>query len=76
MASNWGHKSRRCVYCGDVGPRVIAAGGYAHRRCIPTTSQMLSCRYCGKLHRIGHVCNWAPSAPGDEQTSDQGGENV
>ena len=31
----WGHKSRHCVYCGKVGPRVVVVGGYAHRRCIP-----------------------------------------
>lgn len=31
----WGHISRRCVYCGKVGPRVVVAQGYAHRRCIP-----------------------------------------
>jgi len=31
----WGHQSRHCVYCGKVGPRVVAVGGYAHRRCIP-----------------------------------------
>lgn len=31
----WGHVSRRCVYCGKVGPRVVVARGFAHRRCIP-----------------------------------------
>ena len=30
----WGHKSRHCVFCGLVGPRVPVLGGYAHRRCI------------------------------------------
>lgn len=31
----WGHASRHCVYCGKVGPRVLVAGGWAHRRCVP-----------------------------------------
>lgn len=31
----WGHKSRHCVYCGKVGPRVGVLDGYAHRYCIP-----------------------------------------
>jgi len=31
----WGHESRRCIYCGKVGPRCwVIAKGYAHRRCI------------------------------------------
>ena len=31
----WGHKSRHCIYCGKVGPRVSIDGfRYAHRRCI------------------------------------------
>lgn len=30
----WGHLSRRCVYCGKVGPRTMVAGGWAHKRCI------------------------------------------
>jgi hypothetical protein len=31
----WGHQSRKCCYCGKVGPRTIVAGGWAHKRCIP-----------------------------------------
>lgn len=31
----WGHQSRKCLYCGKVGPRTVVAGGYAHKRCIP-----------------------------------------
>lgn len=30
----WGHVSRRCVYCGKVGPRTMVAGGWAHKRCL------------------------------------------
>lgn len=26
----WGHKSRRCIYCGKVGPRTRTVGGWAH----------------------------------------------
>jgi hypothetical protein len=29
---------RRCVYCGNVGPRTIVLGGYAHKYCIPKES--------------------------------------
>jgi hypothetical protein len=32
----WGHKSRHCVYCGKVGPRIQLLGGYAHKYCMPT----------------------------------------
>jgi len=35
----WGHVSRRCIYCGKVGPRTIVAGGYAHKRCLPRKPQ-------------------------------------
>lgn len=35
----WGHKSSRCIHCGQVGPRVVVLGGYAHRRCIPKPIQ-------------------------------------
>jgi hypothetical protein len=31
----WGHTSRHCRYCGDVGPRTRIALGWAHKRCIP-----------------------------------------
>lgn len=31
----WGHVSRHCVYCGQVGPRTVVLGGYAHKRCLP-----------------------------------------
>jgi hypothetical protein len=31
----WGHESRRCVYCGRVGPRMVVLGGYAHKYCLP-----------------------------------------
>lgn len=31
---SWQHKSRHCIHCGKVGPRVQVAGGWAHRRCI------------------------------------------
>lgn len=64
MGNGWGHKSRHCLYCGKVGPRVLVGGGYAHRRCIPKKSQMLACRDCGKLHRIGYVCTSTPLAAG------------
>lgn len=26
---------RRCVYCGEVGPRCRVSTGWAHKRCIP-----------------------------------------
>lgn len=31
----WGHVSRHCVRCGNVGPRVfsVPAGGYIHAYC-------------------------------------------
>lgn len=35
MSRLWGHKSRCCFYCGKVGPRVVIAQGWAHRRCMP-----------------------------------------
>lgn len=38
----WGHVSRHCVYCGKVGPRVVVAAGFAHRRCIPKDRSALS----------------------------------
>lgn len=35
----WGHKSKRCCYCQQVGPRTQTIfGGYvawAHKHCIP-----------------------------------------
>lgn len=31
----WGHESRHCIYCGRVGPRMLVAGGYAHKYCLP-----------------------------------------
>ena len=31
---SWGHVSRHCVHCGEVGPRVQVGNGWAHRRCI------------------------------------------
>lgn len=42
----WGDKSRRCIHCGQVGPRVVVLGGYAHRRCIPKPS---TCRSRGRV---------------------------
>lgn len=36
----WGHVARRCVHCGKVGPRVIVAGGWAHRYCIKKAQPM------------------------------------
>lgn len=39
MKAPWGHVSRHCVYCGKVGPRTMVAGGYAHKRCLPTTTK-------------------------------------
>lgn len=41
----WKHKSRRCIYCGHVGPRTLTTGGYAHKRCIPTTPRATSQPY-------------------------------
>lgn len=38
--SPWGHVSRHCVYCGKVGPRTMVAGGYAHKRCLPTAPRV------------------------------------
>jgi len=32
--TGWGRTSRECVHCRKPGPRVVVAGGYAHRRCI------------------------------------------
>lgn len=37
----WGHKLRRCIHCGQIGPRVVVLGGYAHRRCIPKPIQAI-----------------------------------
>lgn len=31
----WGHKPRKCVYCGGSGPRTQVLGGFAHKYCIP-----------------------------------------
>ena len=38
MRRPWGHVSRHCKYCHQVGPRVQVLGGWAHRRCIPKGS--------------------------------------
>lgn len=38
MRRPWGHVSRHCKYCSQVGPRVQVFGGWAHRRCIPKGS--------------------------------------
>lgn len=38
----WGHKSRRCVFCGRVGPRTLVVGGWAHKRCLPSSDRSLS----------------------------------
>lgn len=35
MGGLWGQKSRHCLFCGKVGPRVQYNAGWAHRRCIP-----------------------------------------
>lgn len=31
----WKNYSRKCIYCGKVGPRTAVIGGYAHKRCLP-----------------------------------------
>jgi hypothetical protein len=59
MAHNWGHVARHCVYCGEVGPRVQVAGGFAHRRCVPKVGRRkvtYRCSRCGGRHKIGVVC--------------------
>ncbi len=30
----WGYKSRHCVRCGKVGPRIQVFGGYVHKYCM------------------------------------------
>lgn len=30
----WGHKSRNCVRCRGVGPRIVTLGGYVHYYCL------------------------------------------
>lgn len=35
----WGHKSRNCMRCGKVGPRVSYFGGYVHLYCLTRDEQ-------------------------------------
>lgn len=49
----WGHKLRRCIHCGQIGPRVVVLGGYAHRRCIPKPIQAIKSRKATMVRAFG-----------------------
>jgi hypothetical protein len=59
MRPSWGHVSRHCIVCGNVGPRCHWRGGYVHKHCLTAEEQ--------KTYEKGLAERCVSTAPKSEQ---------
>lgn len=72
----WTHVSRRCRYCGEVGPRVPVPGGYAHKRCMPSNGASTRQRGVAAPIKAALALDQVPGKPRPLEEAEKDGRYV